>query len=217
MQRFILAAWLAFIANSEATRAQGPAPDKNGWYDLFDGKTLDGWKAGDEPKAFAVENGLIVAGGTKLTHLFYVGPILDAKFKNFELKAEVKTRPKGNSGILFHTEYQAKGFPDKGFEFQINNTGSDKVFRTGSIYPAKPMNRVVVKDDEWFECHLLVKGNKVVLKVNDEITMDTTLPILAEAKSGRTLATGTFAIQGHDPGSIVYFRSIRVKPLAGTP
>jgi hypothetical protein len=98
-----------------------------------------------------------------------------------------------------------------GFEFQINNTGSDKVFRTGSIYPAKAMDRIVAKDDEWFECHLLVKGNKVVLKVNGAITIDTTLP--HEAKSGRTLATGTFAIQGHDPGSIVYFRSIRVKPL----
>jgi hypothetical protein len=152
-----------------------------------------------------------VAGGTKLTHLYYVGPVLKAQFKNFELKAEVKTSPKGNSGIIFHTEYQPKGYPDKGFEFQINNTGTDKEFRTGSIYPAKAMNRIVAKDDEWFVCHLLVKGNKVVLKVNDEITMDTTLP--HEAKTGRTLARGTFAIQGHDPTSFVYFRSIRVKPL----
>ena len=213
MQYFILAASLAFIASSQVTHAQGPPPDKDGWYALFDGKTLDGWKAAEEPKAFKVEEGLIVAGGTKLTHLYYVGPIQNAKFKDFELKAEVKTRPKGNSGIIFHTEYQAKGFPDKGFEFQINNTGSDNVFRTGSIYPAKPMNRVVVKDDEWFECHLLVKGNKVVLKVNGAITMETTLP--HEAKTERTLASGTLAIQGHDPGSIVYFRSIRVKPLAG--
>src|ERR1022692_528550 len=171
MQRLILAAWLGIFASPAVTHAQGPAHDKNGWYDLFDGKTLDGWKAADEPKAFKVENGLIVAGETKLTHLYYVGPILNAKFKNFELKAEVKTRPKGNSGIIFHTEFQAKGFPEKGFEFQINNTGSDKVFRTGSIYPTKPMNRAVVKDDEWFECHLVVKGNKVVLKVNGEITM----------------------------------------------
>lgn len=211
MQRIILAVWLGFIACPTRTYAQEPAPDKNGWYDLFDGKTLSGWKAAEEPKAFKVENGLIVAGGTKLTHLYYVGPVLKAEFKNFELKAEVKTSPKGNSGIVFHTEYQPKGYPDKGFEFQINNTGSDKVFRTGSIYPAKAMDRVVAKDDEWFECHLLVKGNKVVLKVNGEITVDTTLP--HEAKTGRTLASGTFAIQGHDPGSVVYFRSIRVKPL----
>jgi hypothetical protein len=211
MKRCILLVCLVFIARSAVTHAQDPTSDKEGWYHLFDGKTLEGWKAAEESKAFKVKNGLIVAGGTKLAHLYYVGPILNAKFKNFELKAEVKTRPKGNSGILFHTEFQANGFPDKGFEFQINNTGSDKVFRTGSIYPAKAMNRVIVNDDEWFDCHLLVKGNKVVLKVNGVVTMDTMLP--HEAKTGRTLGSGTFAIQSHDPGSIVYFRSLRVKPL----
>lgn len=52
MQRIILAVWLGFIACPTMTYAQGPAPDKNGWYDLFDGKTLDGWKAAEEPKAF---------------------------------------------------------------------------------------------------------------------------------------------------------------------
>lgn len=211
MIRFLLAAAVAFVICPVPVQAQAPKPDKDGWYGLFDGKTLDGWKVADFPKAFKVEDGLIVAGGTPLTHLYYVGPVQNAKFKDFELKAEVKTRPKGNSGIIFHTEFQDKGFPNKGFEFQINNTGSDKAFRTGSIYPAKPMNRVVAKDDEWFECYLVVRGNKVTLKVNGEITVETTLP--HEAKTGRTLASGTFAIQGHDPGSIVYFRSIRVKPL----
>lgn len=188
-----------------------PLPDKDGWYSLFDGKSLDGWKPAEEPKAFRVEDGLISAGGTNLTHLYYVGPVKNAQFKNFELKAEVKTKPKGNSGIFFHTEYQAKGLPAKGFEFQINNTGSDKQYRTGSIYPGKPMDKVLAKDDEWFECHLIVNGDKATLKVNGQTTLDVTLP--KEAKTGRSLSAGTFAIQGHDPGSIVYFRSIRVKPI----
>ncbi len=193
------------------TQAQDPKPDREGWYHLFDGKTLDGWKVAEFPKAFKVEEGLIVAGGTPLAHLYYVGPIQKSQFKDFELKADIKTRPKGNSGIVFHTEFQTKGFPNRGFEFQINNTGSDKAFRTGSIYPSKPLARVVAKDNEWFECHLTVRGNKVNLKVNGETTMETTLP--HEAKTGRTLSSGTFAIQGHDPGSIVYFRSIKVKIL----
>lgn len=209
MNRFILAALLGLTLN-QASDAQPPAPDKDGWYSLFDGTSLDGWQAGEEQKAFKVEDGLIVAGATKLTHLFYVGPVQHAKFKNFELKAEVKTRPQGNSGIFYHTEYQAKGLP-KGFEFQINNTGSDKRYRTGAIYPARPLERVVAQDDQWFECHLIVVGNKVVQKVNGETVMDVELPL--DAKTGLTLSSGTFAIQSHDPGSIVYFRSLRVKPL----
>lgn len=191
--------------------AAEPTPDKNGWYDLFDGKSLDDWKAAEDPKAFKVEDGLIVAGPSKLTHLYYNGPVQKAKFKDFELRAEVKTSPKGNSGIFFHTEYQAKGIPAKGFEFQINNTGSDKKYRTGAIYPTKPLDKVLVKDDEWFECHLSVRGSKVVLKVNGETTHDVELPV--NAKSGLSLSSGTFAIQSHDPGSVVYFRRIRVKPL----
>jgi hypothetical protein len=194
-----------------ALQAAEPTPDKDGWYDLFDGKSLDDWKAAEDPKAFKVEEGLIVAGPTKLTHLYYTGPIQKANFKNFELKAEVKTSPKGNSGIFFHTEYQAKGIPAKGFEFQINDTGSDTKYRTGAIYPTKPLEKVLVKDDEWFECHLVVRDSKVVLKVNGETTHDVELPV--NAKSGLFLSSGTFAIQSHDPGSVVYFRKLRVKPL----
>jgi len=77
-------------------RAEAPKPDKDGWYDLFDGKSLDDWKAAEDPKAFKVEDGLIVAGPSKLTHLNYAGPIQKASFKNFELKTEVKTRPKAS-------------------------------------------------------------------------------------------------------------------------
>ncbi len=31
---------------------------------------------------------------------------------------------------------------------------------------------------------------------------------------GRILSTGTFAFQCHDPGSVVYYKNIKVKPLA---
>ena len=93
----------------------------------------------------------------------------------------MKTRPKGNSGIFFHTTYQAKGIPAKGFEFQINNTGSDQRYRTGAIYPTKPLDKVLLKDDEWFECHLSVRGNKVVLKVNGETTHDVEFPLMRRA------------------------------------
>ncbi|MFM8272681.1 MAG: DUF1080 domain-containing protein, partial [Gemmata sp.] len=168
MKRCCIAVVLAVGCLVSAPRAADPTPDKDGWYDLFDGKSLDDWKGAEEPKAFKVEDGLIVAGPSKLTHLYYAGPVQKANFKNFELKAEVKTRPKGNSGIFFHTQYQAKGIPGKGFEFQINNTGSDTKYRTGAIYPTKPLDKVLVKDDEWFECHLSVRGSRVVLKVNGE-------------------------------------------------
>ena len=49
-----------------------------------------------------------------------------------------------------------------------------------------------------------------MLKVNGATTHDVELPV--NAKNGLYLSNGTFAIQSHDPGSVVYFRKLRVKP-----
>ena len=91
------------------------------WIPLFDGKSLDGWKPNEHADTFKVVDGQIVAHGDR-THLFYVGPVRNADFKNFELSADVMTRPGANSGIYFHTAYQPTGWPAAGFEVQVANT-----------------------------------------------------------------------------------------------
>src|SRR4029078_11565208 len=81
------------------------------WITLFDGKSLDGWKASEEPGSFEVKDGMIVANvtGKKRSHLFYMAE--KEPFKNFEFEAEVKTMPGSNSGIYFHTQFQDEGWP----------------------------------------------------------------------------------------------------------
>ena len=79
------------------------------WIEMFDGKSLKGWKVNTEnPKSITVKDGNIVIDGPR-AHLFYAGDVADANFKNFVFRAQVKTFPKANSGIYFHTKYQAKG------------------------------------------------------------------------------------------------------------
>src|SRR5690606_20649381 len=90
------------------------------WISLFDGKTLNGWKASDDPSSFRVEDGCIVQEGPR-AHLFYVGDVGNHDFKNFEFKAQVYTFENANSGIYFHTHWQEKGFPNYGYEVQVNN------------------------------------------------------------------------------------------------
>ncbi len=70
--------------------------NSNGWTNLFDGKSLAGWKASENPSTFKVENGLLVVHGPR-AHLFYDGPVLNHNFKNFELKVRVMTTPGSNS------------------------------------------------------------------------------------------------------------------------
>ena len=68
-----------------------------------------------------MEGGRILCDGPR-AHLFYSGPVRNANFKNFELKADVMTQPLCNSGIYFHTRLQPQGWPEKGFEVQVNNS-----------------------------------------------------------------------------------------------
>jgi len=125
------------------------------------------------------------------------------------------TTPGSNSGIYFHTQYQESGWPSKGYEVQVNNSHTDWR-RTGSLYAVQDVKEVYVKDYEWFTEDIVVKGKHVVIKVNDKVVVDYTEPNNVQRPAdmaGRLISSGTFALQGHDPNSKVYFKNIVVKVL----
>ena len=186
------------------------------WHSLFDGKSLAGWRASENPRTFKVIDGVIVAHGRR-AHLFYEGPVSDHTFTNFEFEAEVMTKPGANSGVYFHTAWQDDGWPDQGYEAQVNNSQSDWR-RTGSLYGIDDVREVLPSDNEWFTLNVTVRGRRVIIKVNDQITVDYVEPVnVVEERNGaqprRKLGSGTFALQGHDPDSEVHYRKLRVRLL----
>jgi hypothetical protein len=200
----------------EEKKSDAPKPDADGWYSLFNGKDLEGWKKStDNPDTFQVVDGEIVARG-KTCHLFYDGPVQNANFKNFDWKCEIMTKPHANSGMYFHTQYQESGFPHVGIECQINNSHSDPI-RTGSLYKMHDiMNDSPAKDNEWFWQEVIVDGQHITVKINDKVVNDFTQPADLKRPEGwekNVLGSGTFALQGHDPKSETHFRKILVKPL----
>ncbi len=206
--------WILFVAmlTVGSLWAQQPAGE-DVWISLFNGKDLDGWKASENKATFSVKDGAIVAHGNR-SHLFYVGPVNNAQFTNFEYKVDVMTEPGSNGGLYFHTEYQETGWPDKGFEVQVNNSYKPDPRMTGSLYQMQDvLNVSPAQDREWFTEHIVVRGNRVQVFVNDKQVVDWTEP--DNATGGRKLGTGTFALQGHDPKSTVYYKNIRVRPLRG--
>jgi hypothetical protein len=184
------------------------------WISLFDGKTFNGWKMGENPGTFSIEDGSIKVAGPR-SHLYYDGAVMNHDFKNFEFKAQVMTKPGSNSGIYFHTVFQEKGFPDKGFEVQVNNSHTDWK-RSGGLYDIKDTREVYVKDDVWYTEYIRVEGKHVIVKINDQVVTDWTQPedfVPAKNHLNRIIASGTFALQGHDPKSIVYYKDIMVRAL----
>ena len=111
--------------------------------------------------------------------------------------------------------YLAEFLLKKGYEVQVNNSQTDWR-RTASLYAIQDLKEVVVKDDEWFTMHILVNGKTIQVKINDKLVNDYTEPENATRPKGmeeRLLSSGTIALQGHDPNSIVLYKNIRVKIL----
>jgi hypothetical protein len=185
-----------------------------GWHSLFDGRSLEGWRASDAPGTFSVRDGAIVVHGPR-SHLFYVGMVQRHDFRDFELELEVKTFPNANSGVYFHTKWQEKGWPDVGYEVQVNNSHTD-TSRTGGLWGVRDFREVVVPDGKWFTLSIRVEGKRVTTKIDGRTVVAYTEepnPPRNRGLEKRLLASGTFALQGHDPGSEVHYRDIRVRVL----
>ncbi len=216
MHRFLFVAF--FVLRFQTCLAQ----DAGEWIELFNGKDLAGWKANMRPLSFSVEDGLLKAHGRRgMSHLFYVGDKDDGfeTFRDFELQAEVRAEPNSNSGIFFHTDYELRNtkYLNKGYELQLNSTQKEKR-KTGSLYAIVDLSESPVDETEWFNIRLRVKGKRIVVWINDSEVLDYTEPEDPDRPKGREKRLidpkgGAIAIQAHDPKSVFYFRSIRVRRL----
>jgi hypothetical protein len=197
---------LAFVALS-CSRA---AESEEGFMTIFDGKTFNGWKASiDNTNTWKIEDGALVTRGPT-AHLFYEGDT--NAFKNFDLKVDVMTEPGANGGIYFHTAYQEKGFPRAGIECQVNVSHSDWI-KTGSLYGLANFGLTSAKDNEWWTQEIIVLGRKVTVKIDGKTVIEYNEPPVSPTGRGKKLGEGTFALQAHDPKSVVRYKNIRVKRL----
>jgi hypothetical protein len=191
-----------------------PADDKKEpekWVSLFNGKDLTGWKAHPDSKGtWAVEEGILVGRG-QASHLFSER----GDYENFRYKMVAMINDKGNSGQYFRTDF-GPGFP-RGYEAQINSTHGDPV-RTGSLYPdgrdkytEDEKKKTVIKDqlhkpDVWFTQEVIAVGNHIIIKVDGKTVVD-----FVDEKNRHT--KGHFAIQQHDPGTVIKVKSVEVIEL----
>ena len=193
------------------------------WRELFNGKDLTGWKANAYPDSWSVVDGTIKAHATKSSsHLFFVGDKKDGfeRFKNFELEAITRSEPNSNSGIFIHTDMtttRAELHLAKGYEIQLNSTEKEKR-KTGSLYAVVDLDKSPVDESQWFKVRITVRGKKITVQLNDKTVVDYTEPekvVRPADRAGRKLNPegGAIALQAHDPGSVFYFKSVRIRPL----
>ncbi len=193
MKSSLIAALIFIAALSSA-----PASAAGKWVKMFDGKSLDGWKANEKAENWTVEDGAIVGRGVR-SHLFW----MKEECENCEFKAKVKLNHSGNSGMYFRAQF-IEGWP-KGYEAQVNNSHKDWR-RTGSLYAIEDVKEQLVPDDTWWEQHIIAQGNHIIIKVNGKTAVD-------YIDKENRFTKGYLALQQHDPGSVVQYKELMYRKL----
>lgn len=210
--------------------------DKNGFVQLFDGKTLKGWEG--DPVHWRVENGTIIGEVTAATQLKQNTFLIwrGGTPTDFELKASYRISAGGNSGIQYRSE-QLKDLPFvlKGYQADIDGANKytglnyeergrgflaargqkvkietgQKPTITGSLGSSDSLMSVIKGNDQWNEYHLIVKGNHMQHYINGVLMSDATDNDTANQKF-----TGLLGLQAHvTPSMKVEFKNILLKKL----
>jgi len=203
-----------------------------GWQLLFDGESLDNWKAynAEGTGSWLVEDGLLAASGTGSDSDGYI--ITRKQYHNFNLKFEWKIAPEGNSGVLYHViesenfstpyltgpEYQLVddvGFPEELEEWQ--KTGADYAMYVPDVEkkklnPAGEWNSSRIVFDNGHVEHWL-NGEKIL---EFEAWTDEWFELKNSGKWENAPEYGLSSV-GHislqDHGSRVWFRNMKIKEL----
>ncbi len=145
-----------------------PPVKANAFTPLFNGKDLTNWKTdSSQPGDWRVEKGVLIGSGG-ISHLFTE----KSDYTDVHVRLKAKLNAGGNSGLYLRTQMTRKaGYLNDGYEAQIEY--SNDQFKTGSIWGRQQADKDVgIPPDTWFWMDVIAKGNRIVVKVNDETTAD---------------------------------------------
>ena len=216
-------------------------PNDEGFENIFDGKSLDGWHAlpADSLNDWSVRDGVLVGLGSKdrLSYLVFD----DKELTDFELKLSYRMPGKGNTGIEVRSRPDVSGKrPFEGYHADLGHVGIgpqvlgawDFHFATRKEHPCLRGTRLRIGENEeahieeiadaislsdirpqqWNDVRIVARGNHFEFYINGKLSSEFT----DNAKEGQ-LEKGAIALQIHDKGMSVEFKDIRLRRLAASP
>ena len=203
-----------------------PAEAKDGFVNIFDGKTLKGWVGLNGSTAdYYVKDGLLIAKDTSKEHIF-----TEKEYANFILRLDIKLDSGSNNGVGIRT-LVSKQPHIEGMEIQVLDDTSYPCVKHGllrelkeyqyhgSIYGVVPAKKGHQKPvGEWNEEEIRCDGRRVQVTLNGALIVDADLdkvqPIDGHEHPGLTYAKGRIGLHAHGNfGAEVFFRNLRIKEL----
>jgi hypothetical protein len=208
--------------------------DKDGFVNLFDGKTFTGWQG--DTAYWRVENGTFV-GEEHPDKMLKANTFLiwrGGTPSDFEFKAEYRISGGGNSGVQYrseelkdiplalkgyqadidgHNQYTGQNYEERGRGFlamrgqKVNLEPNVKPIITDSLGNSDSLKTHIKDSTQWNEVHIIAKGNHMQHYINGIL--------MSEATDNDTSArkmTGVIGLQMHVmPYMKVEYRNIRLK------
>lgn len=222
-------------AGAAQTYPEPGARDETGFVSIFDGSSLAGWEG--DPVYWRVEEGCLVGEVTPSTLLKQNSFIIwrGGTTADFELKLEYRISDRGNSGVNYRSEeipgqrfalrgYQAdidgqqrhtgQNYEEKGRTFlalrgDVSRVDSDGKARVIGSVGAKDELAKKVRNGDWNEYHLIVRGSVLTHVLNGQV-----MSVVVDDDAARRKFDGLLGVQVHvGPPMKVEFRNIRLKRL----
>jgi hypothetical protein len=165
------------VLDGQNAPAARPAHAGPPWVQLFDGKSLNGWKKIGQEK-WVVEDGAIYGEGITGKYGYLA---TEGTYKDFHLSLRFKCEASGNSGVFFHTNFEGEPPRLRGIQIEIDprigrhTGGLHGDGRSWIAWPA-PENETVIRPYDWNEMLIQVEGNRIRSRLNGVNMIDYTYP-----------------------------------------
>jgi hypothetical protein len=193
-----IAAGLVLVALAVAGCAtQGPG---SGWITLIDGpKGMENFNQVGTTNWAVVDGVLQADKRTSKTPAYLV---TKNAYKDFEIRVEFWASHDANSGIFMRCQDPNKITDKTCYEANIFDTRKDPTYGTGAIVWRAAVSPMPKAGGRWNTYEIAVKGQRLVVVLNGEKTVELT---------NGELASGPIALQ-HGQG-VIKFRKVQIRPL----
>lgn len=189
-------AMLTIIVQVACFSGLAHAQNQDGFVDLIDGVSLDGWNITGNAN-WVIGNGIIE--GNKPS-----GYLVSTKsYKNFIIKAEFWVASDTNSGIFIRCQDPNKITAANCYEVNIWDTRPEQAYATGAIVDVAKVDPVPKAGGRWNTMQIIANGSHFKIILNDVVTV-------ADGQDSK-FAQGPIALQS--AGGVVKFKKVQIKEL----